>query len=186
MTKRNTYPPVLPFGLLTGLGVVLLYTVLYVFDPKLFISLWWLKLLIIIPMSLVALFVLKNKVQDYLDFKVFLKYSFGTAVIAFFMWFAMKYVLFNFIDTDMMRLKNQAEIEFIDNYASGISEEQRETAIDNINLNETLTFRNVSMEFAIACILSFGYSAIFSTIFFLAFKHRKDTMPLPDENPISS
>ncbi len=155
--KRNG----ITFGIITGIGSVLITTLIYTIDLELFTA-WWVSL-ISISFYLIIAIVLLNKTKkernDILSFKDAFTTYFISALIGIIISVAFNIVLFNFIDPSAKDTIKEITIKYM------INAMQKFNAPSS-TINEAIKNLQANDQFSIAGLLKGSLSYIvFSTIF---------------------
>lgn len=124
------------FGIFAGIGTVLFLYLFYWIEKKMMLSpsiVWSTMLLYII-----AMFMAPNEEKKenggYLSFKPALKASFLVYIIANGIYNAFNYVLYNFIDLEMLGIQKEYLLENKEVLENFLPEEQYEVFLESINI----------------------------------------------------
>ncbi|MCP4440312.1 MAG: DUF4199 domain-containing protein [Aureispira sp.] len=157
------------FGLWAAVLSVLYITVLYVSAPTYLITGYErLTLLIFLVLMGIAAYTEREQRPDgFIEFGELLKMTFRVYVIGFFAKFLFIYVLFNYIDTDMIELVKDAQVRiFIENKGIDVPEEifqqKLKLFIESTHFGPTLLdFLGISLEIIVGAIFAGTISFFF-------------------------
>jgi len=124
------------FGILAGVGTVIFLFLFYWIEKKLMLSpsvIWSTIFLYLIGMYMAAIEVRREN-EGYIDFRTALKAAFLVWVIANAIYHAYNYILFNFLDTDMLNVQKKYMGEEMNKMEGYIGDDYIQHMRDNIDL----------------------------------------------------
>lgn len=123
------------FGLLAGLGTIIFLFLFYWIDKKLILSpeiIWSTMLLYLIGMYMAP--VEERKINEgYLDFKTALRSAFIVWIVANAIYHSFNYILYNFLDSEMLNIQKQYVRDNMGNLEGLMGEENYELFMENID-----------------------------------------------------
>ncbi|MEM6320851.1 MAG: DUF4199 domain-containing protein [Bacteroidota bacterium] len=122
------------FGLLAGFGTILFLFIFYSIDKKLILDhgvIWSTMFLYIIGMYMAPIEERKNN-DGYIEFKPALKAAFLVWVVANGLYHAYNYLLFNFIDPEMLSVQRQFMRDNMGQLEGVLTEEMAQAVEDSI------------------------------------------------------
>ncbi len=124
------------FGVLAGLGTIIFLFLFYWIDKKLILSpeiIWSTMLLYLIGMYMAPVEERKEN-GGYLDFKTALRSAFIVWIVANAIYHSFNYVLYNFLDTEMLTIQKQYMRDNMGQMEGILGEENYTAFMDNIEL----------------------------------------------------
>ncbi len=124
------------FGVLAGLGTIIFLFLFYWIDKKLILSpeiIWSTMLLYLIGMYMAPVEERKEN-GGYLDFKTALRSAFIVWIVANAIYHSFNYVLYNFLDSEMLTIQKQYMRDNMGQMEGILGEENYTAFMDNIEL----------------------------------------------------
>lgn len=149
------------FGLLAGLGTIIFLFLFYWIDKKLTLSpeiIWSTMFLYLLGMYMAPIEERKLN-EGYLDFKTALRASFIVWIVANAIYHSFNYVLYNFLDTEMLNIQKQHVRDNATNLEGYMGEENYEFFLANID-NMNYNFSTVLMAYLTSLFWGFIIAAI--------------------------
>ncbi len=153
------------FGMLAGLGTIIFLFLFYWIDKKLILSpeiIWSTMFLYLLGMYMAPIEERKLN-EGYLDFKTALRASFIVWIVANAIYHCFNYVLYNFLDPEMLNIQKQYVRDNAANLEGLMGEENYELFIANID-NMNYNFATVLMAYLTALIGGFILAAIIARL----------------------
>ncbi|HVU53780.1 MAG TPA: DUF4199 domain-containing protein [Puia sp.] len=120
------------YGLITGLVLILLTTILYLGGVNVFISYSFVAYILVIVAAVLAAIMEKKAGSGFLEFREALKAAFLVFVIALLLQSLFTWVLVNFIDTGFRTVLEQATLEKVEKFMQSmkLNQEAIDKALD--------------------------------------------------------
>ena len=153
------------FGMLAGLGTIIFLFLFYWIDKKLILSpeiIWSTMFLYLLGMYMAPIEERKLN-EGYLDFKTALRASFIVWIVANAIYHSFNYILYNFLDTEMLNIQKQYVRDNAANLEGLMGTENYELFLANID-NMNYNFATVLMAYLTALIGGFIIAAIIARI----------------------
>lgn len=153
------------FGLLAGLGTIIFLFLFYWIDKKLILSpeiIWSTMFLYLLGMYMAPIEERRLN-EGYLDFKTALRASFIVWIVANAIYHIFNYILYNFLDTDMLTIQKQYVRDNMDNLEGLMGTENYELFLANID-NMNYNFPTVLMAYLTSLIGGFIIATIIARI----------------------
>ncbi len=155
------------WGLLAGIGIVILDLILYIADPKTILGLpSYLEWLVYLYAMYKAGMDRRNELGGYISWGEALKTTFITFVVASLFYTIFMWLLFNVIDPGMADLQREVAMEGIEMARSFVGEETYDEMIAGIEGREFgMTFSNSILSYAFRLIFpGFLFAALISLV----------------------
>jgi len=149
------------FGVLAGLGTIIFLFLFYWIDKKLILSpeiIWSTMLLYLIGMYMAPIEERKEN-GGYIDFKTALRSSFIVWLVANAIYHAFNYVLYNFLDSEMLDIQKQFVRDNADQLEGVVGDKNYELFLSNID-QMNYDFSTVLMAYLTTLIGGFIIAAI--------------------------
>jgi len=157
--------PGVKWGLIGGIGSIMLTLVLYLIDPPMiFGSAAWLGFAIYIATMYMAGNDQKKLQGGYIAWGEALKPTFLTYVLATALYFIFHFILFKFIDPSLLDVQKEVAMQSLEGWADFIGEEGMEAAIQGIEESTNMTVSTQTFGWAFNLIFGFFFGAIISAI----------------------
>ena len=155
------------WGILAGIGIVILDLLLYLVDPKTLLGFpsyleWIIYLIAMYKAGMDA----RHENGGYLSWGEALKPTFLTFVVASLIYTLFMWLLFNVIDTGMADVQREVAMEGIEKFGSMMGEEAVEEMVDAIDEGDFgMSLKNTILQYAFRLITpGFLFAAIMSLV----------------------
>ncbi len=157
----------LPYGLISGLIVVIITLALYLGGIDMYMSpAAFLTYLVMITFAVVAALKKRKINGGYLSFKEALKITFTVFAVALLLQTVFVYILFNFIDVSFKEAMMQASMDKAEQMMRkfGLPDSEIEKATDPKRAMDQFSILGVLLGYAMTCIVAFIFSLLISAI----------------------
>lgn len=170
------------YGILAGIGCIVLTLILYMINMGLIVSYWFLSVYAVIVIAMIySAYVIRRAQHNYIVFKDALKATFLVAIFAMLIWTVFNVILFKYIDPDLIQLLKEHSIEQLEK-ALKLAETPPGRVQEEIRRAESRnyapTLATTALSYALSLIFGFIYAAVISGIFHLV---SKDNAPRESE-----
>jgi hypothetical protein len=158
MNKR-----ILKFGLLAGFGASAYMFLFYAADPKLMLSPWvsWSSMIIYVAAMIAATLREREATEDDFFFREAVRPAFGVYVIAQVIFTLFNYVLYNYVNTDLVEIQRELMVTQAQDFAEKFGRADLEEQIANISTEDLrVSFKNSFLGFMWSLIGGFVLSSM--------------------------
>jgi hypothetical protein len=154
---------ILKFGLLAGIGASAYLFLFYAADPRLMLSPWvtWSSMIIYVAAMVKATLLEREAAEGDFFFREAVRPAFGVYVIAQVIYTLFNYVLYNYVNTDLVEIQRELMITQAQDFAQKFGRADLEEQITNISVEDLqVNFKNSFLGFMWSLIGGFVLSSL--------------------------